>query len=161
MSANKTVGVIGLGIMGGAIARNLLKAGHRVAGFDVDPGKQRELAEAGVEMQKSAAAVGTAAEVILTSLPNEKALDAVMRELAGAKLPRRIVCELSTFTIEDKQAAQKILHDAGHALLDCPLSGTGAQAKTKDLTVYASGDPAAIASVRQVLQDFSKDVFDL
>ncbi len=161
MADTKTVGVIGLGIMGGAIARNLLKAGYRIAGFDVDPGKQRELAGAGVDMQKSAAAVGAAAEVILTSLPHEKALDSVMRELAGAKLAKRIVCELSTFTLEDKQAAQKILQEAGHVLLDCPLSGTGAQAKTKDLTVYASGDTAAIASVRQVLQDFSKDVYDL
>src|SRR5690348_12586181 len=114
MTANKTVGIIGLGIMGGAIARSLLKAGYRIAGFDVDPDKQRELAEAGVDMQKSAATVGAAAEVILTSLPNEKALESVMRELADAKLSGRIVCELSTFTLEDKQAAQKILQDAGH-----------------------------------------------
>ena len=161
MANDKTVGIIGLGIMGGAIARNLLAAGYRVIGYDIDDGKRRELAGAGADMQTGVAVVASKSEMVLTSLPNEKALDAVMRELAAAKTSRRIVAELSTFTIEDKQAAQRILQEAGHVLLDCPLSGTGAQAKTKDLTVYASGDSAAIKAIRPVLQAFSKDVYDL
>ncbi len=161
MSTSKTAGIVGLGIMGGAIARNLLAAGYRIVGYDLDPAKQKELAAAGVEMQDSAAAVAVKVETILTSLPNEKALEATMRAIAGAKLPRRIIAELSTFTLEDKLAAQRIVQEAGHVLLDCPLSGTGAQAQTKDLTVYASGDSAAIKAIRQVLADFSRDVYDL
>ncbi len=161
MSTSKTAGIVGLGIMGGAIARNLLAAGYRIVGYDLDPAKQKELAAAGVEMQDSAAAVAAKVETILTSLPNEKALEATMRAIAGAKLPRRIIAELSTFTLEDKLAAQRIVQEAGHVLLDCPLSGTGAQAQTKDLTVYASGDSAAIKAIRQVLADFSRDVYDL
>lgn len=161
MSDNKLVGIIGLGIMGGAIARNLLAAGFRVIGHDLDDGKRREMAAAGVEMAAGAAAVAAKAEMLLTSLPKETALEATVRELAAAKLPRRIVAELSTFTLDDKEAAQKILQAAGHVLLDCPLSGTGAQAKTKDLTVYASGDTAAIQAIRPVLAAFSKDVYDL
>jgi putative dehydrogenase len=161
MSENKTVGIIGMGIMGGAIARNLMAAGYRVVGHDVDDGKRREMAGLGADMQNGAAGVTAKAETILTSLPNEKALEATMREIAGSKQPRRIVAELSTFTIEDKLAAQRILQEAGHVLLDCPLSGTGAQAKTKDLTVYASGDTASIAAIRPVLAAFSKDVYDL
>lgn len=161
MADNKLVGIIGLGIMGGAIARNLLAAGYRIVGHDVDSAKRKELSAAGVEMVNGAAAVGAKAETILTSLPKEAALEATVRELAGAKLPRRIVAELSTFTLEDKQAAQRVLQDAGHVVLDCPLSGTGAQAKNKDLTVYASGDSTAIREIRPVLQAFSKDVYDL
>jgi len=161
MADNKLVGIIGLGIMGGAIARNLLAAGYRVVGHDVDAAKRTEMAAAGVDMVDGAAAVGAKAETILTSLPKETALEATVRELAGARLPRRIIAELSTFTLEDKHAAQRVLQDAGHVVLDCPLSGTGAQAKTKDLTVYASGDPAAIKAIRPVLQAFSKDVYDL
>jgi putative dehydrogenase len=161
MADSKLVGIIGLGIMGGAIARNLLAAGYRVVGHDVDAAKRTEMAAAGVDMVDGAAAVGAKAEMILTSLPKETALEATVRELAGARLPRRIIAELSTFTLDDKQAAQRVLQDAGHIVLDCPLSGTGAQAKTKDLTVYASGDPAAIKAIRPVLQAFSKDVYDL
>jgi len=161
MADSKLVGIIGLGIMGGAIARNLLAAGYRIVGHDIDEAKRKEMGAAGVEMVNGAAAVAGKAEMILTSLPKETALEATVRDIAGAKLPRRIVAELSTFTIEDKQAAQRALHEAGHVLLDCPLSGTGAQAKTKDLTVYASGDTAAIKTIRPVLQAFSKDVYDL
>jgi len=161
MADSKLVGIIGLGIMGGSIARNLLAAGYRIVGHDIDDAKRKEMSAAGVEMANGAAAVAAKAETILTSLPKETALDATVREIAGAKLPRRIIAELSTFTLDDKQAAQRILQEAGHVLLDCPLSGTGAQAKTKDLTVYASGDTAAIKTIRPVLQAFSKDVYDL
>ena len=161
MADSKLVGIIGLGIMGGAIARNLLAAGYKIVGYDIDEAKRKEMAAAGVEMVNGAAAVAGKAEMVLTSLPKETALDTTVREIAGAKLPRRIVAELSTFTLDDKQAAQRVLAEAGHVLLDCPLSGTGAQAKTKDLTVYASGDTAAIKAIRPVLQAFSKDVYDL
>lgn len=161
MADSKLVGIIGLGIMGGAIARNLLAAGYRIVGHDIDEAKRKEMAAAGVEMANGAAAVAGKAETILTSLPKETALNATVREIAGAGLPRRIVAELSTFTLDDKQAAQRVLQEAGHVLLDCPLSGTGSQAKNKDLTVYASGDSAAIKSIRPVLQAFSKDVYDL
>lgn len=161
MAEHKLVGIIGLGIMGGAIARNLLAAGYQIVGHDVDPAKRKEMAEAGVEMVQGAAAVGAKAQIILTSLPKESALESTMRDLAGAQLPRRVIAELSTFALEDKLAAQRVMQDAGHILLDCPLSGTGAQAKNKDLTVYASGDTAAIRTIRPVLQAFSKDVYDL
>ncbi len=161
MADSKLVGIIGLGIMGGSIARNLLAAGYRVVGHDVDEAKRKEMAAAGVEMANGATAVAGKTEMILTSLPKETALDATVREIAGAKLPKRIVAELSTFTLEDKQAALAVLTEAGHVMLDCPLSGTGAQARTKDLTVYASGDSAAIKTIRPALQAFSKDVYDL
>ena len=160
-NAKKTVGVIGLGIMGGSFSRNLLKAGWRVVGFDTDAGKRRELAKAGAEIAGSAQAVAAAAPVIITSLPKPEALVATARAIAAAGLPRRIVAECSTFTIEDKERAEKILRAAGHTMLDCPVSGTGSQAKTGDLVIYASGDSRAVAKLKPVFAGFSRRLYDV
>ena len=160
-NAKKTVGVIGLGIMGGSFSRNLLKAGWRVVGFDTDAGKRRELARAGAEIAGSAQAVAAAAPVIITSLPKPEALVATAKAIAAAGLPRRIVAECSTFTIEDKERAEKILRAAGHTMLDCPVSGTGSQAKTGDLVIYASGDPKSVAKVKPVFAGFSRRLYDV
>src|SRR6187401_1451330 len=82
-----TVGVIGLGIMGGSFSRNLLKAGWRVVGFDTDTSKRRELSRAGIEIAGSAQAVAAAAPVIITSLPKPEALVATAKAIAAAGLP--------------------------------------------------------------------------
>jgi 3-hydroxyisobutyrate dehydrogenase-like beta-hydroxyacid dehydrogenase len=160
-AAAKTVGVIGLGIMGGAIARNLAAAGWTVIGFDIEDARRREAAAAGVTLATSAADVATQAERVLISLPNPYALASIAQEIVGARAPRRIFAELSTFTIEDKSDAESSLRSAGHVMLDCPLSGTGAQARTKDLVVYASGDSAAIKTMMPVFADFSRQAHDL
>jgi 3-hydroxyisobutyrate dehydrogenase-like beta-hydroxyacid dehydrogenase len=157
----QSVGVIGLGIMGGAIARNLAAAGWHVVGYDTDPARSRELTDAGVEIAKSPVEVARAAGTILTSLPKPEALMATVEAIAAAGLPRRILAELSTFTIEDKEAAEDVLRKAGHVLLDCPLSGTGSQAKAKDLVIYASGDSQAIAALSPVFSDFGRKTHDL
>jgi ketol-acid reductoisomerase len=68
------IGVTGLGIMGSAIARNLVDAGHRVSGFDTDPAALGRASAAGVQTLSSSAAVASAANVLLTSLPGEQAL---------------------------------------------------------------------------------------
>ena len=161
MSAEKELGLIGLGIMGSAIARNLLAAGYRVVGFDVDAARCREMADAGVAIADRADAVATAATTILTSLPHDAALAATVRAVIAAGAPARTIVEMSTLAIESKLAAETALGEAGHILLDCPLSGTGAQARTRDLTVYASGDSAAIAAAAPIFTGFAKAYFDL
>ena len=160
-NAKGKVGVVGLGIMGGAIARNLASAGWQVMGYDIDAARRRELSAAGVESTASIGELAKAAPVILTSLPHPDALRAVAAEIVAADLPKRIVAELSTFSIEDKAKTEKTLRGAGHILLDCPLSGTGAQAKTKDLVVYASGDSASIAALQPLFADFAREWRDL
>jgi 3-hydroxyisobutyrate dehydrogenase-like beta-hydroxyacid dehydrogenase len=155
------VGIIGLGIMGGAFARNLAAAGWRVKGFDIDPVRCAELSEAGVEIAPNITALVQSVPAIITSLPSPKALEQVAREIAAVKAKKLVVAEMSTFALEDKAKAEKILADAGHILLDCPVSGTGAQAKLKDLVVYASGERASIAALRPLFADFSRQVHDL
>ena len=147
--------------MGGAIARNLVERGWTVIGFDTEPMRRSELARSGVTIVDGAAAVASHAATIMTSLPNADAANAVAAQIAGAGQPKRIVIELSTFTIADKLNFKAILEPAGHIALDCPLSGTGAQAAVRDLVVYASGDSAAIAQCRDLFADFAKQSADL
>jgi 3-hydroxyisobutyrate dehydrogenase/glyoxylate/succinic semialdehyde reductase len=85
----------------------------------------------------------------------------VARDIAGSGEQPRIVAELSTLTIADKLRFEDTLKQAGHVALDCPLSGTGVQAKTRDLVVYASGDSAAIARCMALFADFAKQSADL
>ena len=156
-----TIGIIGLGIMGGSIAKNLSAAGWQVIGFDIAKDRCAEAKAAGVEIAASAAAVAAKATNILVSLPKAEALMATVEAIADAKLPRRVIAELSTFSLDDKIEAEAALRAAGHTMLDCPLSGTGSQARTKDLVVYASGDAQAIASLMPVFADFSRQAHDL
>jgi 3-hydroxyisobutyrate dehydrogenase-like beta-hydroxyacid dehydrogenase len=158
---DKIVGIVGLGIMGNAIARNLVERGWQVFGFDIDPAKNAELAKAGVTIAGSVAAVAGHAPIIMTSLPTPAAVVKVAEEIASAGPPSRIVVELSTLTLADKLSFEAILQKAGHIALDCPLSGTGAQAKVRDLVVYASGDSAAIAKCMGLFADFAKQSADL
>jgi 3-hydroxyisobutyrate dehydrogenase-like beta-hydroxyacid dehydrogenase len=159
--AGKVVGIIGLGIMGGAIAKNLCAAGWRVIGHDIDAKRCAEARAAGAEIAEDPVAAAREVELILTSLPNPYALVTTVNALASGKLPRRVIAELSTFSLDDKTDAETVLRNAGHVMLDCPLSGTGSQARTKDLVVYASGDAAAIKAFMPVFADFSRQAHDL
>jgi L-threonate 2-dehydrogenase len=156
-----TVGIIGLGIMGGAIARNLVDRGWRVIGFDTDAARRAELALANVAIAGDAGQVARDAPIVMTSLPTPAAVADVALEIANSGQSPRIVVELSTLSIADKLRFEAILKKAGHIALDCPLSGTGAQAKIRDLVVYASGDGHAIARCAGLFSDFAKQSADL
>src|SRR5258707_7118259 len=154
--AGRNIGIVGLGIMGSAIARNLIAAGHSISGFDTDPGKIERLRSDGVIGCGSAAEAARGADLVLTSLPTVDALDATVANLVAAPQPDLVVAELSTMPIEVRQAAHDRLQAAGMILLDCPLSGTGAQAATRDLALYASGDEAAYRRARPVFDGFAR-----
>jgi putative dehydrogenase len=158
---DKTVGIVGLGIMGGAIARNLVDRGWRVIGFDTDATRRAELAAAKIIIADDVEQLTRDAPVIMTSLPSPAAVEKVAQAIANSGQPPRIVIELSTLTLADKLRFEVILKEAGHIALDCPLSGTGAQAKIRDLVVYASGDSGAIARCAELFSDFAKQSADL
>lgn len=158
---DKTVGIVGLGIMGGAIARNLVDRGWRVIGFDTDPARRAELALAKVVITDDVDQLARAAAIVMTSLPSPAAAMDVAQAIVNSRQPPRIVVELSTLAIADKLRFEALLKTAGHIALDCPLSGTGAQAKNRDLVVYASGDSGAIAQCVSLFSDFAKQSADL
>ena len=150
------VGVIGLGIMGSAMSANLVKAGFPVCGYDRVPARRAMLKRAGGSPAGSVEDVGKRASVVITSLPSAGALADVSAQLASAGQKGQIVIETSTLPIDDKQAAKKRLAARGITLLDCPLSGTGAQARTKDLVVLASGAKRAYRQCIPVFEGFAR-----
>jgi len=157
----KVAGIVGLGIMGGAMGANLVQAGWRVLGFDTDAAKRDAAAAEGVETKASLEEVARGAALLMTSLPSPAAVRATAQAIAAMGLPRRVVVEASTLALADKEAARAALEAAGHALLDCPLSGTGTQARVKDLVVYASGDAAEIARLAPFWRGFARAWHDL
>ena len=150
----KPIGVIGLGSMGSAMAGHLLRAGHRVIGFDpLDRQRDAHVQAGGEAVSRTRDAD---AAVIICSLPSSDALIQTASELVKARRPPRIVIETSTLPIAIKEKARRKLAAVGATLLDCPLSGTGAQARAKDLVVYASGDRAVWRRVVPVVRIFSR-----
>src|SRR5437867_9899526 len=127
-----TVGVIGLGIMGSAMAANLMRAGYRVVGYDVLEKRRRDHRRSGGDAVLGCGDIGARAGVVICSLPSPEALLQTAKELVTTARPH-IVIETSTLPIDVKQAARRRFAAHGTTLLDCPLSGTGSQARTRDL----------------------------
>ena len=153
--SNSNVGIIGLGIMGSAIASHLVARGNTVIGFDTDPERCQEAKSIGVAVKGSATEVGIDSKVVLTSLPSVNALNVTVDALLLQPC-ESVLLELSTLPLDAKLASHAQLAEAGIELLDCPLSGTGAQAVAGDISVYASGDQVVYESCLSVVKDFSR-----
>src|SRR6185312_13469698 len=144
------VGVIGLGIMGGAMAEALLSAGHEVLGYDPAPAARRRLERAGGHALESSLAVAARARTLVTSLPSSAALDSTLRQVRQARASPnsgRILVEMSTLPIADKRRAQAELARA--------ISGTAARLRDRDWMIFASGERRACVRVRPLLRVFT------
>ena len=156
---DQKIGMIGVGIMGSAMSANLLKAGYDVIGYDVASGQLDGLVREGGSGAGSCREVAEQADVVITSLPSGQALQRVVNAkdgLVAAQKKDLIVIETSTLTLEDKQSAHDALNAVGVEILDCPLSGTGAQAVKKDIVVYASGNQTACEHCDAIFNGFSR-----
>lgn len=162
-----TVGMIGLGIMGMPMSANLLEAGLGVVGYggpQSNAEKTAALARLGGCGAGSPREVADRSDVVVLVLPSVAALDDVIGGNGGLLASRRaglIVVEAGTFPIEDKFRARDALAAVGMTTLDCPISGTGAQAVKKDLSVYASGDQAAYERCVPVFEGFARSSYYL
>ncbi|SON56702.1 2-hydroxy-3-oxopropionate reductase [Hartmannibacter diazotrophicus] len=156
--ARPTVGIVGLGIMGSAYGRNLVEAGYKVIGTDVAQSAMDDLVADGGEAVAGTADVARASDVILLALPSVKALEAVTEALVSSVRKGAVVCEMGTLPLEAKEACAAALAAVGVEVLDCPVSGTGAQAAVRDLVVFASGDEAAYRVAEPVFCGFARDV---
>lgn len=150
------VGLIGLGIMGSAMSRNLIATGFQVTGHDISPAALKTFESMGGLAAQSVRDVAADVEIVITSLPSTVALFDVVDALSAAPGKTRIVAETSTFSLSDKREAWRRLAAAGIEALDCPLSGSGVQAQVRDVVVYASGSPQAYATCLPVFQAFSR-----
>lgn len=155
----KTVGIIGIGIMGSAMMRNLRQDGFAVVGYDIAEPARDALAAAGGVVARSPRDAAERAAIMITSLPSVAAFDAALSGpdgIAAAAGSGQIVIECSTLPLDAKQRGEAALAAAGKILLDCPVSGTGAQAARKDLVVFASGDEAAFMRCQPVFAGMSR-----
>ena len=163
----KTVGMIGLGIMGMPMSANLVQAGFGVVGYGgprSNTEKIAALARLGGQGARSPREVAERSDVVVMVLPSVAALDDVIQGKDGLAASGRaglIGVEAGTFPIEDKLRAREALAAAGMTALDCPISGTGAQAITKDLSIYGSGDRTAYERCVAVFQGFARSTYYL
>ena len=155
------IGVVGIGIMGLAYARNLIEAGFRVTGTDIDEARLAALEDLGGEPVQSSGEVMSNTDVVLTALSSVTALDDVVRNVAGTDRKGLVVVETSTFPLGAKLEAREMLRGAGIEMIDAPVSGTGLQAETAEIVVYASGDSAIIERLQPVFRALARETFDL
>ena len=148
--------------MGGAFARHLLSTGFQVSGFDIDPKRRALLKKLGGRPEASAAAVSRGCPVLVTSLPSLAAVDAVFFDKDGiVESAKRgtVVIETSTLPLSKKHEIRERCAVRGIAVLDCPVSGTGAQAAQRDIAIYTSGERRAYAQAEAALKGFSRSVY--
>jgi L-threonate 2-dehydrogenase len=157
------IGIIGLGIMGGAMAEALIGADYRVCGYDVHPAARQRLKRADGRALSTCAAVASSTDVVITSLPSVAALDDVVEKivpLSGTKRKsksRLVVIETSTLPIPDKERALRRLQRVGVTVLDCPISGTAQRMKEGAWTIFVSGDAAACKKVGTIFAVFTRN----
>ena len=159
MTMERKIGMIGVGVMGLAMSRNLLSGGFEVFGYDPVESAMDNLAASGGRPLPSARAVAEQCAIAFLSLPSTAALAAVVSGpdgIAAAGGEGQIAIECSTLPLDAKRAAHDTLASAGKTLLDCPLSGTGAQAAVKDLVVFASGNAEACKQCDPAFQAMSR-----
>jgi 3-hydroxyisobutyrate dehydrogenase len=152
------IALIGLGNMGGPMAANLVKAGHRVTGFDLAEASRREAAAAGVCTATSGAAAVTGAEVIVTMLPAGKHVRAVWADIIPAAKPGALLIDCSTIDVDSARAVHAMAEAAGLASLDAPVSGGTGGAKAATLTFMVGGAAEAFARAKPVLEAMGRKV---
>jgi 3-hydroxyisobutyrate dehydrogenase-like beta-hydroxyacid dehydrogenase len=157
MSADMTIGFVGLGAMGQHMAARLLDAGHELAVFDTRPEAVEPHAARGAQACESASAVADTADTVLVSLPTPGIVSAVAGELLGGKAMRTFV-DLSTTGPVVAAEVARTLGDTDVACLDAPVSGGVAGAEAGTLTIMAAGDPAVFERTRPLLEAIGKNV---
>lgn len=155
------VGQVGLGIMGGAFATHLLAAKFGVIGFDPDKKARAAHSKRGGDCAASGTDVARQCGVIITSLPSIKAMEAAFFGKEGIAAGARsgaVIIEASTMPLEVKNDIRERCATQGVTVLDCPISGTGAQAAAKDISVYASGDAVAVRRCDAVFKGMARSM---
>jgi L-threonate 2-dehydrogenase len=156
------IGIIGLGIMGGAMANELLKAGYAVSGVDVVTAANTRLKKMGGKVATSATALADACDIVIVSLSTSKALEDTTQKLALSTRREKnkplIVIETSTLPMADKAAMQSSLKRLGIVALDCPISGTAVRLKQRAWTIYSSGPKKTFEQIKPILQVFTDNL---
>ncbi len=158
----KEIGLVGLGIIGSSILRNIHNSGFSSIGFDIDQKIIDSLNHEGLNTSSSLKEIIDQSSIIITSLPNNKALDETI-DLIIQQDNRKteLLIETSTLSLECKIKNKERLNAIDIDILDCPISGTGRQAENKDIVMYASGLKESYEIALPILETFSRESFYL
>jgi 3-hydroxyisobutyrate dehydrogenase len=155
------IGFIGLGNMGLPMVRNLLKAGHRVSGFDVVPAAIEVAVAAGVRGARSAPEAAEGAELVITMLPEGRHVREVYLGEQGVIAragPDALLIDCSTIDVETARAVSQAAAERGLEMLDAPVSGGVAGAEGASLTFMVGGSEAGFSRAQPILQRMGKAV---
>ena len=154
-----TVGIIGLGPMGGNIAEILLDKKFPVVGYDIVAENMDRLAAAGLGATSSATEVAEKADVLISSLPSAKALRDVVEQVLKHDRAGQVLIECSTLAVGDKIEAHDQMKAGGKILLDCPISATPAMLAKMMASIHISGDKDAYEKCLPVFEGFTASNF--
>ena len=156
------IGLIGLGAMGGAYAKHLLKNNFKCFGIDLDKNNILKFIQLGGQ-EITYDELFNKVEIVLTSLPSLNAYKDVLNNLKrlGKNNPKKIILDMNTISIDDKNMFKNEIIGLNIDMLDSPVSGTGAQAWEADLTVFASGSKQLIDKCMNIFKAFSKEVINV
>ncbi|HEV8586133.1 MAG TPA: NAD(P)-dependent oxidoreductase [Methylomirabilota bacterium] len=146
-----SVGIVGLGLLGHAVAGRLRAAGHDVVGYDVVPERNRALEAMGGKALRSAAAVAEAADPVCVLLPSLQAVEEVVGALAASARGRTIV-QMSTISPALSERLARDCAAAGVGFLDCPISGTSGMVARGDGIIFVGGERAVYERWRPLLE---------
>ena len=157
----QTVGIVGLGIMGGPMAANLLKAGHTVIGYDSQPAALERLGAAGGKVADSVAAVTTGADVVITMLPDSPHVEEVVLGPGGVlenAEPGLLLIDMSTIRPDSSVKVAQEAAARGVRVLDAPVSGGEKGAIDGVLSIMVGGDAEAFEAARPVFEVLGKTI---
>lgn len=161
MSDARAIAVIGLGNIGGGVAKNLVAAGHTVRVVDLDPAKVERLVALGALDGGDANTAAAASEIVMTSVPGPPQLRSIGfggDGLIAAMTPGSTWIELSTNDLDTARELRAACDAAGIALVDAPVSGGPEGADAGTLSIFVGGDDDTVAAVRPVLEDVGSKV---
>lgn len=158
------VGFVGLGVMGGGVARRLLEAGHEVAGYNRSREKAVPLVELGLDLKETPRGVAKAADVVFSMVTNAAALEAVTEGpdgiLAGLG-PGKVYVDMTTGTPEASRALADRVAELGAQMLDAPVSGSVSTLEEGRLSIMVGGDEDAFAVAEPILEDVGRKVLHI
>jgi len=153
------IGSIGLGAMGGSYAFHLLNNGYKVLGLDPDIKNSDIFSKNGGIIVNNISNLLEKSDVIILSLPTVPIFKGVIKDIVenydGTK--SKILIDMNTISLEDKLSAKNQLNKLNIEMIDAPVSGTGAQAKTKDLVIMSSGSRESISLCEKIFLSFSRE----
>lgn len=153
-----SIAFIGLGNMGGPMAANLVKAGHKVTGFDLVEASRVQAKTDGVTIAATAVDAVKGAEVIITMLPAGKHVVSVWSEVIPAAAKGALMIDCSTIDVESARKAHALAATQSLPSVDAPVSGGTGGAKGATLTFMAGGDAKAFASAKPILEAMGKKI---